>query len=83
MSSKRNSKIRAGTVAGKIKTNMAASMTAEDQRAALNKLTFGEGWAKWEAEIEHRIRDFADDEPIKQSTRRGLALVKEMMFEKL
>lgn len=67
----------------KIPTNQAASPLSDvERRDVLNRVAFGDGWDQWVGQIEARIADVPDDAPLKQSTRRALVMIKEMMFEK-
>lgn len=67
-----------------VPTNMALNPNSKvQQREALARIAFGESWKKMEAEIDERLVDFEDDAPIRQSTRRALVMIQDMMFDKL
>lgn len=62
-----------------IPTNLAVRpMTDAERVEMLERTTFGSDWEDWVQEIEGRIADVPDDAPLKQSTRRALAMIKEM-----
>lgn len=62
-----------------IKTNFAVRPLSDSERIeVLERTTFGDSWETWVGEIEERIKDVPDDAPLKQSTRRALAMIKEM-----
>ncbi len=67
-----------------VKTNMAqAPLSEREQRERLADIAFGENWQCLEREIDARLVDYPDDAPIRVSTRRALAMIKNMTFEKL
>ena len=66
------------------KTNLAqAPLSEREQRERLADIAFGENWQSLEREIDARLTDYPPDAPIRVSTRRALAMIKDMAFEKL
>ncbi|MCA8939711.1 MAG: hypothetical protein KDB07_07890 [Planctomycetes bacterium] len=66
-----------------VRANHAVAINDKTQQRALQAIAFGQEWQRFEDDIEVRIADYSEDEPIKQSTRRALGMIREMMFEKI